>query len=143
MEQLGSAPGSKRSQSASSILVTPSKTNWEPAWPEQQYSEWRDHQPLIPVVGRLQQLVTLESVRIVNGSGACGEPVGQLVTGLAGNSDGVDLDDGHPPIVPDDSRQHHGTAGHDHAIGHHRALETGEISRRQTLTRRRRSFRRR
>jgi hypothetical protein len=66
-----------------------------------------DHQPLIPVVGRLQQFVTLESVRIVNGSGACGESVGQLVTGPAGNSDGVDLDDGHPPIVPDDSRQHH------------------------------------
>jgi hypothetical protein len=77
-----------------------------------------DHQPLIPVVGRLQQFVTLESVRIVNGSGACGESVGQLVTGLAGNSDGVDLDDGHPPIVPDDSRQHHGAAGHDHSIGH-------------------------
>jgi hypothetical protein len=31
--------------------------------------------------------------------------VGQLVTGLAWNSDGVDLDDGHPPIVPDDSRK--------------------------------------
>lgn len=39
-----------------------------------------DHQPLIPVVGRLQQFVTLESVRIVNGSGACGESVGQFVT---------------------------------------------------------------
>ena len=41
-----------------------------------------DHQPLITVVGRLQQFVTLESVRIVNGSGACGESVGQLVTGV-------------------------------------------------------------
>jgi hypothetical protein len=36
-----------------------------------------DHQPLIPVIGRLQQFVTLESVRIVNGSGACGESVGR------------------------------------------------------------------
>src|SRR5512133_3967930 len=86
-----------------------------------------NHQPLIPVVGRLQQFVTLESVRIVNGSGACGESVGQLVTGLAGNSDGVDLDDGHPPIVPDDSRQHHAAAGHDHSIGHPASLEPGEI----------------
>jgi hypothetical protein len=87
-----------------------------------------DHQPLIPVVGWLQQFVTLESFRIVNGSGACGESVGQFVTGLAGNSDGVDLDDGHPPIVPDDSRQHHGSAGHDHSTATHRALEPGVLS---------------
>ena len=41
----------------------------------------RQHQPLVAVVGGPEQLEALEPVGVVDGTGACREPVRQLVTG--------------------------------------------------------------
>ena len=59
-----------------------------------------DDEPLLAVVGRLEQLEALESVGVVDRAGPRGEPVGQLVTGVGGHGDGVDLDRGHSPSLP-------------------------------------------
>ena len=43
----------------------------------------------------MQQLEALEAVLVVDGAGAGGEPLGELVAAVGGHGDGVDLDDGH------------------------------------------------
>ena len=55
-------------------------------------------EPLAAVVGGAQQLEALEALLVVHGPGAGGEAAGQLVAGVGGHRDGVDLDDGHGPI---------------------------------------------
>jgi hypothetical protein len=57
-----------------------------------------DDQPLAAVVGRTKQLEPLEAVLVVHRPGAGGEALGQLVAGVLGHGDGVDLDHGHDPI---------------------------------------------
>src|SRR4029450_6920171 len=59
-----------------------------------------DHQPGRALVGRAEQLEALEAVLVVHGAGPCGEAPAQLVAGALGHGDGVDLDDGHPDIMP-------------------------------------------
>src|SRR4029434_9811699 len=59
-----------------------------------------DHQPGRALVGRAEQLEALEAVLVVHGAGPGGEPLAQLVAGALGHGDGVDLDDGHPDIMP-------------------------------------------
>src|SRR4051794_31855524 len=54
-----------------------------------------DHEPLIAVVGRLQQLETLEALLAVDRAGTRREPTGELVAAVLWHGDGVDLDDGH------------------------------------------------
>jgi hypothetical protein len=59
-----------------------------------------DHQPLLPVVGGLQQLEPLEAVGVVDGPGSGREPLSQLVAGLLRHRDRIDLNDGHDSMLP-------------------------------------------
>src|SRR4051812_1111831 len=60
----------------------------------------RDDQPLETTVGRPEELEALEAVLTVDRARACGEPLGQLVAGVLGNRDGIDLDDGRHEMLP-------------------------------------------
>ena len=56
-----------------------------------------DDQPLLAAVGGPEQLEALETVLTVYGAGAGGEALRQLVPGVVGHGDGVDLDNCHVP----------------------------------------------
>jgi hypothetical protein len=51
-----------------------------------------DDQPLAPLVGGPEEFEALEPVLVVDRPGAGSEPLGQLVSGILGDCDGVDLD---------------------------------------------------
>jgi len=53
------------------------------------------HEPRRPIVGRLQQLETLEALSIVDRSRTGGEPLGEFVAAVSGHGDRVDLHDCH------------------------------------------------
>src|SRR3954451_535559 len=59
----------------------------------------RDDEPGGPVVGRLEELEPLEPVLVVHRAGPRPEATGQLVAAVLRDGDGVDLDDGHWPMV--------------------------------------------
>ena len=59
-----------------------------------------DDEPLEPPVGRPQQLETLEAFLPVDRAGAGREAPRELVSGVLGHGDGVDLDDGHTHDLP-------------------------------------------
>src|SRR4029077_16874472 len=58
------------------------------------------HQPGGAPVGRLEELEALEAVLVVDRACPGGEPAGQLVPALGRHGDGIDLHDGHVPIMP-------------------------------------------
>jgi hypothetical protein len=54
----------------------------------------------VALVGRPQQLKSLEAVCLIYGPGAAGETAGELVARTRLDLDGVDFDDSHGPIMP-------------------------------------------
>src|SRR6476619_2743969 len=58
-----------------------------------------DDEPSGPVVGRFEELESLEPVLVVHRAGPRPEAMGQLVAAVLRDGDGVDLDDGHWSMV--------------------------------------------
>src|SRR5215831_6294729 len=58
------------------------------------------HQPGRAPVGRLEELKALEAVLVVDRARPGGEPAGKLIPALGRHGNGIDLHDGHVPIMP-------------------------------------------